>query len=148
MNPPASRKKPVTDLDALAPEVIDRSFQTDHWNLSTKELDTLVGRYLTLLNDTTDVAPKIESISSHRGLIGTPIVAIKKLLFTLIRPFTDTLLADQKEFNGRVVQTQLAQFVLQTRLQEEITATIGRLRSLEEDVAILQEKMRRLQRSE
>ena len=135
----------TTDFDVLMPKDIDRSIQSDHWSLSTKELNGLIGGYLTLLNETTDVAPKIDSISSHRGFIGAPVVAIKKLLFTLLRPFTDTLLADQKTFNGQVVQIQLAQFVLQTRLQEEMSATIRRIRSLEEDSAVLMERIQRLQ---
>jgi hypothetical protein len=80
-------------------------------------------------------------------LIGAPIVAIKRLLFKLIRPFTDTLLANQKIFNGRLVETQLAQFALQTRLRGEINAAIERLRSLEEDSVILREQMARLQQS-
>ena len=136
------------DREIIAPEDRDREFPIDLWSLSAKELDALIGRYLTLLNETTDVAPKIEAITSHRGLIGAPIVAIKKLLFRFLRPFTDTLLADQKMFNGRLVQTQLAQFALQTRLREEITAAVKRLRSLEEDSVILREQMARLQRSE
>ncbi len=138
----------ATDRQIIAPEDRDRTFQTDLWSLSAKELEALIGRYLTLLNETTDVAPKIEAITSHRGFIGAPIVAVKKLLFRLLRPFTDTLLADQKLFNGRLVQTQLAQYALQTRLREEINAAVGRLRSLEEDSVILRELMARLQRSE
>ena len=138
----------ATDSEIIAPEDRDRAFQTDLWSLSAKELDALISRSLTLLNETTDVAPKIEAITSHRGLIGAPVVAVKKLLFRLLRPFTDTLLADQKMFNGRLVQTQLAQFALQARLREEITAAVKRLRSLEEDSVILREQMERLQRSE
>jgi hypothetical protein len=135
------------ERDLIAPEDLDRSFQIDPWSLSAKELEALLGQYLTLLNETTNVAPKIELISSHRGLIGAPIVAIKRLLFKLIRPFTDTLLANQKIFNGRLVETQLAQFALQTRLRGEINAAIERLRSLEEDSVILREQMARLQQS-
>ena len=138
----------LTDLELLAPEDIDRIFNTDLWSLSARELEAVISRSLTLLNETTDVAPKIEAITSHRGLIGAPVVAVKKLLFRLLRPFTDTLLADQKMFNGRLVQTQLAQFALQARLREEITAAVKRLRSLEEDSVILREQMERLQRSE
>jgi hypothetical protein len=140
--------KGLTDLEILAPEDIDRIFHTDLWSLSSRELEAVISRSLTLLNETTDVAPKIEAISSHRGLVGAPIVAVKKLLFILLRPFTDTLLADQKTFNGQVVQTQLAQLVLQTRLREELATAAEKLRSLEEDSAILQERLLRLQQSD
>ena len=86
-----------------------------------------IEQHLVLLNDGWDTAAD-PVVSSHRAGVGRLIVAAKKLLLTLMRPYTLLILARQVEFNTTLLQL-LNTFVLpiRDRVREGLGALTQRL---------------------
>jgi O-antigen chain-terminating methyltransferase len=119
------------------------------------ELEQHLGR----LNDGWDVAAE-PTITSHRPGVGAVIVAVKKLLRRLTRPYITLVLARQVEFNATLLQL-LNAFVLPvrdvTRRLEELSLRLEELglaergerqrsdRDLAERLAALAARVERLQ---
>jgi hypothetical protein len=124
------RKDAAASLEELAGQPIQHHFPVDLWQLSDSELDGEMGKRLSLLNDDIDCRPT-QDITSHRRFIGPAVVLFKKLLFKLMRPYTNTLFVRQNHFNEQLVAFHLASFI-RFRLLEE------RTRSLEQQVDEIQ----------
>jgi hypothetical protein len=124
------RKDAAANLEELAGQPVQHHFPVDLWQLSDSELDGEMGKRLSLLNDDIDCRPTLE-ITSHRRFIGPAVVLFKKLLFKLMRPYTNTLFVRQNHFNEQLVAFHLASFIRFRRLEE-------RTRSLEQHVEEIQ----------
>jgi hypothetical protein len=124
------RKDAAASLEELAGHPIRHHFPIDLWQLSDSELDGEMGKRLSFLNDDIDCRPT-PAITSHRRFIGPLIVACKKLIFLLLRPYTNTLFDRQNRFNEQLVAFHLASFIRFRRLEE-------RTRSLEQQADEIQ----------
>lgn len=111
-------KDAAASLEELAGKPIQHHFAVDLWQLSDGELDGEMGKRLSFLNEDIDCRPT-PAITSHRRLIGPLIVFCKKIVFTLLRPYTNTLFDRQNRFNEQLVAFHLASFVRFRRLEEK-----------------------------
>src|SRR5512140_2902633 len=85
-----ARKSSLGTLEALAGKPVQHHFAVDLWKLSDSELDGEMGKRLSFLNDDIDCRPT-PAITSHRRFIGPFVVFCKKIVFRLLRPYTNTL---------------------------------------------------------
>jgi SAM-dependent methyltransferase len=85
-----------------------------------------IEQHLVLLNDGWDTAAD-PVITSHRAGVGRLIVAAKKLLLTLARPYTRMILSRQVQFNTNLLQL-LNSCVLPIR--DQVWGGLGRLSAL------------------
>ena len=76
-----------------------------------------MGKRLSFLNDDIDCRPT-PAITSHRRFIGPLVVFCKKIVFALLRPYTNTLFDRQNRFNEQLVAFHLASFIRFRRLEE------------------------------
>jgi hypothetical protein len=112
-----ARKSALGTLEELAGKPVQHHFAVDLWQLSDSELDGEMGKRLSFLNDDIDCRPK-PAITSHRRFIGPLIVLCKKIVFKLLRPYTNTLFDRQNHFNEQLVAFHLASFIRFRRLEE------------------------------
>ncbi len=107
----AQKREKIQQIEQLVKRPIDREFSLDLWQLSPRELDAEMGDRLTALNDSIDPRPTRDSITSHRRLLGKPIVLAKKISMRLMQPAIDTILEKQRLFNEQAVVFHLATFI-------------------------------------
>ncbi len=131
-----SRKTAAGSLEELAGEPIQHHFPLNLWELSDSELDGEMGKRLSFLNDDIDCRPTPD-ITSHRRFIGPVVVLCKKILFKILRPYTNTLFVRQNRFNEQLVAFHLASFIRLRRLEEKA-------RSLERQAQEIQEQVEEL----
>jgi hypothetical protein len=114
-----ARKDSAASLEELAGVPVRHHFPIDLWKLSDSELDGEMGKRLSFLNDDIDCRPTPD-ITSHRRFIGPAIVLFKKIIFKLLRPYTNTLFIRQNRFNDQLVAFHLASFIRFRRLEERM----------------------------
>ncbi len=105
----------IEDIEALAGE----SIQVELWGLNEKSLEKAMwDSFLQLERGKDSLAP--EKITSHRKIIGAPIVLYKKILGALLRPYTRTILSRQNRFNAELIQFQLASLLRLEKMRKRL----------------------------
>jgi hypothetical protein len=94
-------------------------------------LDQEMGKRLSFLNEDIDCRPTF-NITSHRRFIGPAIVLCKKIIFKLLRPYTNTLFVRQNRFNEQLVTLHLATFIRFRRLEEKIRQLNSQMQEIKE----------------
>jgi hypothetical protein len=107
----------IEDIEALAGERI----QVELWGLNEKSLEKAMwDSFLQLERNKDCLSP--EKITSHRKIIGAPIVLYKKILRAVLRPYTQTILSRQNQFNAELIQFQLATLLRLEKMGQRIDA--------------------------
>lgn len=127
------QKEKAADIKELVKEEIHRDFPVNFWELSERELDNEMGMRLSFLNDNIDTRPEARSITSHRRIIGKPIVLIKRLVLKIAGFYTNTILEKQRSFNEQLVAFHLASFIRFRHNERKIKEILERIKALEED---------------
>lgn len=135
------QKERAANIEALVKKEIDRDFPTDLWELSEKELDAEMGDRLSFLNDDIDPRPDPKSITSHRKILGKPIVLLKRLIMKIAGVYTNSLLEKQRRFNEQSVAFHLASFIRFRNNEKNLKIIEEKLKSLEEDREMLREQL-------
>ena len=138
------QKEKVSDIKGLVKEEIDRDFPVDFWELSERELDNEIGNRLSFLNDDIDTRPDPQSITSHRRILGKPIVLFKRLVMKIAGFYTNTILEKQRSFNEQLVAFLLASFIRFRHNERKIKEILEKLKTLEEDQELLLEQLAQL----
>jgi hypothetical protein len=138
------QKDKVSDIKELVNEEIDRDFPVDFWELCERELDNEMGNRLSFLNDDIDTRPDAQSISSHRRILGKPIVFIKRLVMKIAGFYTNTVLEKQRSFNEQLVAFHLASFIRFRHNEQKIKEILEKLKALEEDQELILEELAQL----
>lgn len=124
------KREQLQTVEQLVTDPIDRDYPIDLWQLSPRELDAEMGDRLSALNGSIDPRPTSDSITSHRRIIGKPIVMIKKIVMRLFQPAIDTMLEKQRQFNEQAVAFHLASFIRMRQIEQtvkELEETLGEL---------------------
>ncbi len=138
------QKEKVSDIKELITGEIDRDFPIDFWELSERELDNEMGNRLSFLNDDIDTRPDAQSITSHRRILGKPIVLIKRLVMKIAGFYTNTILEKQRSFNEQLVAFHLASFIRFRHNERKIKEILEKLKALEEDQEMMLEELAQL----
>lgn len=138
------QKEKVSDIKELVIEEIDRDFPINFWELSERELDNEMGNRLSFMNDDIDTRPDAQSITSHRRILGKPIVLIKRLVMKIAGFYTNTILEKQRSFNEQLVAFHLASFIRFRHNERKIKEILEKLKTLEEDQELILEQLTQL----
>ncbi|MGD2086047.1 MAG: hypothetical protein PVH61_07675 [Candidatus Aminicenantes bacterium] len=138
------QKDKVSDIKELVTEEIDRDFPVDFWELSERELDNEMGSRLSFLNDDIDTRPDAQSITSHRRILGKPIIFIKRLVMKIAGFYTNTVLEKQRSFNEQLVAFHLASFIRFRHNEQKIKEILEKLKALEEEQGLILEQLAHL----
>ena len=130
----ASEREKLNDIGQLVREAVDREIVTDFWELSNGEIEREMWQRLEILDADADCLPG-GPITSHRPLLGKPLVWLKKVMRFLTAPYSSMLLQKQNRLNRELVTFQLLTFLKFRHLD-------GRLREIEEKMADLPERPR------
>ena len=138
------QKEKLSSIDKMVNTGIDRDFRTDLWELSDKELDHEMGNRLSFLNDDIDPRPDPMAITSHRKILGKPIVFIKRTIIKIFGVYANALLEKQRRFNEQLVNFHLASFIRFRRIEKNINEIEEKLKTFEEDQEMLLAKLEKL----
>ncbi|MCX6554828.1 MAG: hypothetical protein NTZ12_07420, partial [Candidatus Aminicenantes bacterium] len=101
----AEREK-LSSIDQLVRGPVDKEIIIDFWKLSNAEIEREMWNRLASLDADADCFPG-GPISSHRPLLGKPIVFLKKIFRGLTRPYSSLLLQKQNRLNRELITFQL-----------------------------------------
>lgn len=135
------QKEAVTHLHELVKHPIDRDFPVNLWDLTERELDHEMGNRLSFLNDDIDPRPTPDLITSHRKILGKPIVFMKRLAMKLTGFYTRALMEKQRRFNEQVVAFQLASFIRARHIEDTIKTIETKLKTLDEDRELIFDRL-------
>ncbi|MCX6580889.1 MAG: hypothetical protein NT166_11990 [Candidatus Aminicenantes bacterium] len=138
------RKEKLSSIEELVKTQIDRDFPTNLWELSERELDQEMGNRLSFLNDDIDPRPDPAAITSHRKILGKPIVFIKRMVIKIAGAYANALLEKQRRFNEQLVNFHLASFIRFRRNEDRIKGIEEKLKTFEEDQEILLDELEKL----
>jgi len=138
------QKEKLTSIDELVKTRIDRDFHTNLWELSERELDQEMGNRLSFLNDDIDPRPDPAAITSHRKILGKPIVFIKRTVIKIAGAYANALLEKQRRFNEQLVNFHLASFIRFRRNEDKIKGIEDKLKTFEEDQEMLLDELEKL----
>jgi hypothetical protein len=113
------QKEQVKEIKDLIGKEIETHYKLDLWELSGKELDHEMGKLLTSLNEDIDCLSP-QGITSHRKIIGSFIVLVKKIIARIIRPTLRAFLERQRRFNENAVRFKLASFIRLRRMEKKL----------------------------
>lgn len=138
------RKEEIENIKELVKEQIDRDFHIDPWELSHRELDNLMGRRLSFLNDDIDPTPDPSIITSHRKILGKPIVFVKRIIMKVAGAYTNSILEKQRRFNDQLVAFHLASFVRFKYNEKKINKLEERIKDFEDDREMLLDELKNI----
>lgn len=136
------RKEEIKSITELVKSEIDRDFHVDPWELSHRELDNLMGRSLSFLNEDVDPTPDPAAITSHRKILGKPIVFVKRTIMKLAGAYTNSILEKQRRFNDQLVAFHLASFVRFRQNETKIKEIEERIVDFEDDREMLLDEIK------
>jgi len=147
------KKEEIRDLKKLVNKEIDREFQLDLEELSERELETYIGECFSSMKRNIDTKPEEKPITSHRKVIGKPIILIKQILSRITGVYSyaklildkQTLILDkQTEFNRQSVALHQASFIRFRKNREKIQQIEEKISDCEENLVIIMEKIKDL----
>jgi len=123
------KKEEIHDIKQLVNKEIDREFLPPLEELSEKELEPYFEKYLSILEGSSDPWPDRKSLTSHRKILGKPIILMKQFLLRMtgVYTYTSLFLEKQKNFNDHSValhRASLARLKLNTEKIKHIEERI------------------------
>jgi hypothetical protein len=140
------KKEGIRDIETLANKEIDRDLATDFSDFSERELESLLEENISFLNESVDPLPDLTSITSHRKLIGKPIVWIKRGLFKIAGAYFTHILEKQKIFNQRCADSYRILRLHQKKHREKIIRVEEKIAECEVRLGIVSKKMEELEK--
>jgi hypothetical protein len=138
------KKERIQDIKKLANKEIDRSFPSDLEELSEKELDSYLEEYLGSLDKSFDPTPDKMSFTSHRKILGKPIILLKRLLLKASGVYINLILDKQKKFNQQSIVFYRALLLRIRRNQSKIKHLEQRISECEANLVIFSKKLEEL----
>lgn len=135
------KKEEIRDIETLVDKEIDRDLAPDITGFSERELESLLEEHISFLNEYVDPLPDLMSITSHRKIIGKPIVWIKKFLFKIAGAYFTHILEKQKIFNQKCTDSYRILRLHQKKRRDKITRVEERITECEIRLEIISKRM-------
>jgi len=151
------KKEEIRDLKKLVNKEIDREFQSDLEELSERELETYIGECFSSMKANIDTKPDEKPITSHRKILGKPIILIKQILsrITGVNSYADlildkqtSILDNQTEFNRQSIALHQALLISFRKNRERIRQIEEKISDCEENLIIIMNKIKDLHLSQ
>lgn len=140
----AKKKEEVHDIAELVRKEIDRYFQLDPQELSDRELEAFIQEKLRTYKGYIDINPDPGALTSHRKILGRPILFLKRKFMKMIRFYTQLITLKQTKFNENSAALLEAVLARSRRNKQELEAIEARISRLEETVFLLTFRLREL----
>ena len=140
------KKEEIRDLKKLVHKEIDREFQSDLEELSERELETYIGECFSSMKRNIDTKPDEKPITSHRKILGKPIILIKQVLsrITGVYSYVNLILDKKTEFNRQSVALHQALLISFRKNRERIRQIEEKISDCEENLIIIMNKIKDL----
>jgi len=140
------KKEEILDLKKLVHKEIDREFQSDLEELSERELETYIGECFSSMKRNIDTKPDEKPITSHRKILGKPIILIKQVLsrITGVYSYANLILDKKTEFNRQSVALHQALLITFRKNRERIRQIEEKISGCEENLIIIMNKIKGL----
>ncbi|UCE39830.1 MAG: hypothetical protein JSV17_10100 [Candidatus Aminicenantes bacterium] len=135
------KKEEVHDLKELVKNEIDKDYPSNLEDFSERELESQLDEYLSLLNKYVDPVPDKTSITSHRRLIGTPVVWIKRIFLKITKSYITHILGKQKIFNQKCVALYQNLIIHQKKYHDKISQIEERIGECEVHLEVIAKKL-------
>jgi septal ring factor EnvC (AmiA/AmiB activator) len=135
------KKKEIEDIKDLVNKEIDRPFPPRVEDFSERELETYLAEYITLIKKHIDSRPEKELITSHRKILGKPIIFLKRILLKAMIGYNDIFLAKQIQFNRESVDLYQALLLQARNNKKRMKQVQEKITSFEENLAVLGAKL-------
>lgn len=141
------KKQEIQDLRELANKEIDRPFPPNLEEFSEREIESYIEDWIPSIKKRIDSKPDKEPITSHRKLLGKPIVFLKRILLKTMVEYNEIFLAKQIEFNRQSVDLYLALLLRVKQNRERMKQIQEKISGCEENLVVLQAKLETLHSS-
>jgi hypothetical protein len=139
------RKEEVDDLRKLVNKEIDREFEPDVWDLTEREIEPFIEKTLAAIKESLVLKPEPQSLTSHRRILGRPVLYFKRIFMNWADLYTKTILDKQNRTNRHFFDL-LKVLVLRSRWsREKLKELEERLGKCEESLVVLINKAQDLQ---
>mgnify|MGYP001047574139 FL=1 len=135
------KRKEIEDIKELAGKEIDGSFPINLEEFSERELESYIAESIASIKEEINSRPAKEPITSHRKLIGRPIVALKKFLLQSLADYNDLFLDKQIQFNRRSVDLYQALLLRTKHNKERMKQIQEQISACEESLVVLKAKL-------
>lgn len=125
------KKEEIRDIGKLVNKDIDKNYAVSLEDYSERELEAWMEEQLSYLDDAVDPFPDKTRITSHRKIIGQPIVWIKRFLLKITGVFITLTLNKQKIFNQKCVALFRTVILHQKKYRKKITQIEDRISECE-----------------
>jgi hypothetical protein len=134
----------VEDIRTLVNKQIDRPFPADVKEYSEKELETYIREQISTVENCADPRPDKKSVTSHRKIIGRPIVFFKRLLLKMTGFHVHLLLDKQTQFNRESAALNQALVIRLGHHKERMRQIQEKISACEEGLVVLEKKVEEL----
>jgi len=141
------KKGEIEDIKDLVNKEIDRPFPPRVEDFSERELETYLAEYIPLIKNRIDSRPEKELITSHRKILGKPIIFLKRILLKTMIYYNDIFLAKQIQFNQQSVDLYQAVLLRVKRDKERMKQIQEKISACEENLTVLEAKLEALHAS-
>lgn len=139
------KKEEIREIKKLVNKEIDQELPFNAADSSERELETLLEDHFSLLEKSFDPLPDTTSLTSHRKIIGKPIIWIKRILLKITRVYTFLILDKQKTFNQESVALFRTLIFRQRISKKKISHIEKRISECEVHIAVISSKLKELQ---
>lgn len=136
------QKTRIHDIKRLVKKEIDRNFPTPVWELSERELDTFLTESLRPILEHPHLRVEENAITSHRKILGKPIVRIKKIFLKIIGPYINKTLDEQTQFNRQSAAFHEALYHRLRQIKEKTSRIEKKIMEVEESLVVFLQKNR------
>jgi len=137
----SQKKERIQDIKKLANRKIDREFASDLEEYSEKELDSYLQEYLATMDKSFDPKPDKKSFTSHRKILGKPIILLKQFLLKVTGIYINLILDKQKKINQQSIVFHRAILLRLRRNRQKIKHIEQRISECEGNLVILSKKL-------
>jgi regulator of replication initiation timing len=141
------KRKEIEDIKELANTEIDRSFPLDLEEFSERELETYIAESIASIKEEIDTRPAKKPITSHRKVIGRPIVSLKRFLLQSLADYNDLFLDQQIRFNRHSIDLYQAVLLRTKHNKERMKQIQEQISACEESLVVLKAKLEDLRAS-
>ena len=139
------KREEIRDIKKLINREIDREFFTEVWELSEREYSSFVREYKPSKAKFPDLKVEPSSVTSHRKIIGWPIVFVKRILLKMMSAYINENFDKQMSINRQIEASYNALYeALLRRFMEDnkkIRELRGRIENCEESLSIILNKL-------
>lgn len=135
------KKETILDIKKLINEDIDEELTSNLSDYSERELETQLGEFLSFLDRSVDPIPDKSQITSHRKIIGKPIVWAKRILLKISRPYLSFIFEKQKANNEKYRDLFKTLIFHQRMIRRKVNRTEKRIGDCEVELVIAKRKI-------